>query len=303
MSLGERRKARQTQKPATAIDNAGLPALYEEPSADDLGLLALSPLFYQDSIENVIEDGLLGPFDLTAIEPRLTVADEVVLNPSNLHDPSPGKLRQAASQNESAILPSPHRNYLQIQKLNFYAARIQNALYMGVPLLLAEKTESTISPWYWHSQFATLLSSPSSANFSNASNLYPSKTVILPDHSIITRPIRRKPCFMLSQIVMPDLAPSPLQRSHPHEMYIDMIPFPVFRDRVITLLSMDPPAFDESELKRDIEAEGLLVWGVGQGMRDRTSSLVRDKRNWECAKWFSNKKLLVNGSGLEEQSR
>jgi hypothetical protein len=67
---------------------------------------------------------------------------------------------------------------------------------------------------------------------------------------------------------------------------------------------MDPPAFDEDELKRDIEAEGLLVWGVGLGTRDRTASLLRDKRNWECARWFSEKwRLLVKGSGLDEQSR
>lgn len=87
-------------------------------------------------------------------------------------------------------------------------------------------------------------------------------------------------------------------------MYLDLIPFPIFRDRVITLLSMSPPAFDEITLKRDIEAEGLLVWGVGQGSTDRTASLVRDRRNWECAKWFLKKwRLLVHGSGLDEQSR
>jgi hypothetical protein len=85
-----------------------------------------------------------------------------------------------------------------------------------------------------------------------------------------------------------------------------MIPFPVFRDRIITLLSMKPPAFDESELKRDIEADGLLVWGTGHaaGMDRSTAALVRDRRNWECARWFADKwKLLVSGSGLEEQSR
>lgn len=87
-------------------------------------------------------------------------------------------------------------------------------------------------------------------------------------------------------------------------MYIDMIPFPVFRDRAITLLNMTPPAFDEAELKRDIESEGLLVWGVAQGTSGRASTLLRDRRNWECAEWFAKKwKLLITGSGLEEQSR
>jgi hypothetical protein len=38
-----------------------------------------------------------------------------------------------------------------------------------------------------------------------------------------------------------------------------MIPFPIFPNRIITTLSMTPAAFDESELKRDIESDGLLV--------------------------------------------
>lgn len=53
-----------------------------------------------------------------------------------------------ASTSQPLHLPSPYRNYLQIQKLNFYAARIQNALYMGVPLVLAQKEEDTVSPHY-----------------------------------------------------------------------------------------------------------------------------------------------------------
>jgi hypothetical protein len=109
----------------------------------------------------------------------------------------------------------------------------------------------------------------------------------------------------ISTSINSDLVPTPLQYSHPHELYIDIIPFPVFRDRVITLLSMNPPAFDEDELKRDIEADGLMVWGTGNvaNQGKGTSEFVRDKRNWECAKWFTTKwKLLVSGSGMEEQS-
>ncbi|KAJ4299619.1 hypothetical protein N0V90_004865 [Kalmusia sp. IMI 367209] len=205
-------------------------------------------------------------------------------------------MREESSWNFSTVasLPSPYKNHLTVRKLSFYAARIQNALHMGLPVFLAQK-EDDISPWYWHTQFELLISSETVSNDSNLSTPY---------EFAVQRPIRRQPCFCMSDAVIPDLLPTPLQRSHAHGMYLDMIPFPVFRDRAITLLSMDPPAFDETELKRDIENEGMMVWGVGHGSTGRAASLVRDKRNWECARWFYNKwKLLVDGSGLDEQSQ
>ena len=205
---------------------------------------------------------------------------------------------QASCLDLVSSLPSPYKNYLSIQKLSFYAARIQNALYIGLPLFLAQK-EDDISPWYWHTQFAALVSQ--NLNSDATCTLEPSAS---PYEFQVQRPVRRKPCFSLSESVMPDLYPTALQRSRPHGMYLDMIPFPIFRDRVITLLSMDPPAFEECELKRDIESDGLRVWGVGQGSTTRTASLVRDRRNWECTRWFYKKwKLLVDGSGLDEQSQ
>lgn len=199
--------------------------------------------------------------------------------------------------NVPSRLPSPYRNHLTIQKLGFYAARIQNALYLGLPAFLAQK-EDDISPWYWHTQFALLVSKDAFADLTCPSGITPSSY-----NFTVQRPVRRQPCFSMSEAIIPDLSPTPLQRTRPHGMYLDMIPFPVFRDRAITLLSMRPPAFDEAELKRDMESEGVMVWGVGHGSASRAASLVRDKRNWECARWFSRKwRLLVDGSGLDEQS-
>lgn len=199
---------------------------------------------------------------------------------------------------ESPPLPSPYKNHLSVQKLSFLAARIQNALYLGLPAFLAQK-EDDISPWYWHTQFALLISQEAFTELDP-----PLHTMQTSYKFAVQRPVRRTPCFIMSETIIPDLTPTLLQRSHPHGMFLDMIPFPIFRDRAITLLSMDPPAFDEAELKRDIENEGLVVWGVGHGSTKRAASLVRDKRNWECTKWFYDKwKLLVDGSGLDEQSR
>ncbi|KAL1596405.1 hypothetical protein SLS60_009051 [Paraconiothyrium brasiliense] len=183
-------------------------------------------------------------------------------------------------------------------KLSFYAARIQNALHLGLPIFLAQK-EDGISPWYWHTRFSFLVSQEA---FTDPSSITQPSTSSY--EFTVQRPAPRQPCFIMSSTIISDLSPTPLQQSHAHGMYLDMIPFPVFRDRAIMLLSTDPPAFDEKELKMDMENEGLMVWGVGHGSTDRAASLVRDKRNWECSRWFYKKwKLLVDGSGLEEQSQ
>lgn len=229
--------------------------------------------------------------DSTFNEPSLFDFEDMLLG-------NPTRMREESSLDPGvgSSLPSPYKNHLTLQKLSFYAARIQNALHMGLPVFLAQK-EDDISPWYWHTQFTLLVSSELISDAACAPSTSPYEFAV-------PRPVRRQPCFCMSDAIIPDLSPTPLQRSHPHGMYLDMIPFPVFRDRAITLLSMDPPAFDETELKRDIENEGLMVWGVGHGSTSRAATLVRDKRNWECARWFYKKwKLLVDGSGLDEQSQ
>jgi hypothetical protein len=78
--------------------------------------------------------------------------------------------------------PSPFLNYLQIKKLNFYAARIQNALHIGIPLILAQ-AERTISPWFWNTQFKALLNSKTPVTVSNS-----------PLMPVIQRPIRPRQC-------------------------------------------------------------------------------------------------------------
>lgn len=243
--------------------------------------------------------------DMLLLDPPSTGREQTNTNTTGSIPDAPPSTRPHASSLTSTTtdtntsttrsLPSPYKNHLTVQKLNFYAARIQNALHLGLPTFLAQK-EDDISPWYWHTQFALLISQDPF--------LDPSFTKPSTYSFSVNRPVRRTPCFTMSTGIISDLSPTPIQRSHAHGMYLDVIPFPVFRDRAIMLLSTDPPAFDERELKRDMENEGLMVWGVGHGSTDRAASLVRDRRNWECAGWFWRKwRLLVNGSGLDEQSR
>ncbi|KAF2497831.1 hypothetical protein BU16DRAFT_616406 [Lophium mytilinum] len=300
----ERRKVTQVLGSSSSTIDTVVPSFQEDFDVGSLESYNLHPLLNPDDILYGLSDFLVcesTPLSLLAEEQPAPICDM-----TGALTPTRGNRPQSTIPRNSAF-PSPYINYLQIQKLNFYAARIQNALYIGVPLKVAE-AESFLSPWYLETQWTSIISASSSSYLSDTetpilSNATCSRSASTGGIGII-RPVRVRPCFELSKSVMSDLAPTPLQRSHPHEMFLDLIPFPVFRDRVITMLSMDPPAFNERELKQDIEADGLLVWGVGQGTRDRSATLVRDRRNWECSKWFFEKwKLLVNGSGLEEQSR
>lgn len=98
--------------------------------------------------------------------------------------------------------------------------------------------------------------------------------------------------------VPPDLFPTPAQLRYPHHPFIDTIPFPWFRERAITLASMDPPAYNRRELKKDILRGGLIVWRS----RGKEEGLPWDRRNWEVQPWFWEKwGWLVEEQGRVEQ--
>ena len=100
--------------------------------------------------------------------------------------------------------------------------------------------------------------------------------------------------------IPPDLRPTLSQTHNAHHPFIDLIPFPWFRDRVITLSSLNPPAIDRFQLKRDILNEGLICWKS----RARSAGQPWDKRSWEAAPWFLEKWgwLIEEKGQVKEQS-
>jgi len=89
----------------------------------------------------------------------------------------------------------------------------------------------------------------------------------------------------------PDLKPTLAQILFAHHAYLDLVPFPVFRERAITLAATSPRFFDLNELKGDIIRDGLRYcssMGGGQPW---------DRRSWIVAPWFLKKwKLLMVGA-------
>ena len=90
-----------------------------------------------------------------------------------------------------------------------------------------------------------------------------------------------------------NLQPTLPQILFPHHAYLDLIPFPVFRARAITLANtVYGPRCDLWDLKRDINA-GLVCWSPGNGTGG-VNVQPWDVRSWKAAPWFLRKwRMLI----------
>lgn len=95
-----------------------------------------------------------------------------------------------------------------------------------------------------------------------------------------------------------DLQPTISQVRHVHHPYIDLIPSPTFRQRVIQAISVEPPMIDEDDLCKDIEHDGLICWGSQVRSREGSpigSGAPWDIRSWEAQTWFMKKWWFLIG--------
>jgi Domain of unknown function (DUF3425) len=83
----------------------------------------------------------------------------------------------------------------------------------------------------------------------------------------------------------PHLRPTSLQIKRSHKPYIDLLPFPNLRMRIISAITQEPPAIDEFDLKHDIMHDGVICWSGGRP----SAGQPWDMRSWEIAPWFKRK--------------
>jgi hypothetical protein len=89
-----------------------------------------------------------------------------------------------------------------------------------------------------------------------------------------------------------DLQPCPAQLEQDHDIYVDILPFPEFRQRVMSVRAIEPRVFDENELCKDIEDGGVVCWGSeGSG----GAGTPWDLRSWEAKPWFLRKWWMLCG--------
>lgn len=112
-----------------------------------------------------------------------------------------------------------------------------------------------------------------------------------------TTTLEDDPATLLATAQVPyapaNLQPTLPQILFPHHAYLDLIPFPVFRARAITLANtVHGPHCDLWDLKRDINA-GLVCWSPGNGTGGGNVQ-PWDVRSWKAAPWFLRKwRMLI----------
>jgi hypothetical protein len=162
-----------------------------------------------------------------------------------------------AANLEQCYTPGIHLNTIQLTTMSFVAACFANAamLELSTEALWSRTSQS---PFY-------------QAQIAN----YPSGTAIKGQFAHLK----------------PLLRPSSTQLAHPHHPYLDILPFPAFRNRIIQLLQVQPPPFDPEKLCQDLKSDGLICWGSTKrdGQDTVGSGAPWDIRSWEIKPWFLTK--------------
>jgi hypothetical protein len=177
----------------------------------------------------------------------------------------------------SSRLPDPWSECIHFTRSNIVLACIQNAQSMGLKVedvMMPEKLAS--SPFYQP------MIAPTD---------YPAR--LLEDVTSSTTPTHLKPT--LAQVL------------YPHPAFLDLIPMPDFRARVITLLATHPHVIDLMDLKKDVAFEnGICYWTSfgSEGIKSTAAQAAHgqpwDMRSWEVAPWFLRKwRVLFEGEDGE----
>ena len=168
-------------------------------------------------------------------------------------------------------IPDIHVNTIQLTAMSFIAACFANAAVLGLSReALWDKTAQ--SPFYETQMANGRLGITSTERFAH---------------------------------LKPLLRPSSTQRSHPHHPYLDILPFPTFRNRTIQLLQIQPLPFDPDLLCQDLRNDGIICWGSTRpDSRDnRGTGAPWDIRSWELKSWFLKKWWILFDGPDDELSQ
>lgn len=215
---------------------------------------------------------------------------------------SPDSIPFSSSSSASGdSLPDPFANALEFTPTIIFSACLHNAIALGFDLgALASCDVDLMSPFYRPAlpsdDPASLLSS-SVLNLSSAEN----------------------GCAKTMTALPPDLRPTLNQVLIPHHASLDLIPFPLLRDRAIVLSVTMPQMFNMWELKLDIYSRGGLTVAKGSSGKNGTSIRRRqeqveerwaglggsmakvggcqpwDRRSWVAKPWFLKKWRVIMG--------
>jgi hypothetical protein len=93
----------------------------------------------------------------------------------------------------------------------------------------------------------------------------------------------------------PDMQPVPAQLRHRHHLWVDTLPSPTLRQRLLECIAFK--LIDGNDFCGDLLKDGLICWGSSiPGMDARSGSGAPwDVRSWEAQPWFMRKWWYVLG--------
>lgn len=166
------------------------------------------------------------------------------------------------------LLPDLRRNNFRLKQVMWVAACVANASHLG--LTFADTScDDANSPFFRHA---------------------------------VSEEVAKTTCQSSFKDLKEHLRPLPMQLMHQHHPYIDVLPFPTFRERLIKLAYTDTPMIDEDDLCHDLENDGIICWGssLGGGSVATGSGAPWDIRSWEAQPWFLRKWwILIGGTDGE----
>ncbi|KAI9730264.1 MAG: hypothetical protein M1834_006028 [Cirrosporium novae-zelandiae] len=177
-------------------------------------------------------------------------------------------------------LPSLYTNNFRIHQVSFFAAIFSNARALGFEFD-DYLEEDSISP--------VCISAHPSSPFPSPSG---------PPAATINQTQLQTHQKKFSSVPR-DLRPTANQIATTHHPYLDLFPFPTFRNRAIAAQSTTPPLIDENELCLDLTSDGLICWGAAETTTTGLGNVgvPWSMRSWEPQGWFLRKYWFLIGGG------
>ena len=237
---------------------------------EELKLRALQKKF---SVDEIMKAGLKALSQ--EISSGMLASDPTAASSEQKQETNDPKLRtdkilllKNANQERTLDFPDVYKNNIRIKQVLFTAACVTNASILGLGFE-ASNCDYETSPFFRDS---------------------------------ISEEAAKSACQTSFKDLKEHLRPCVAQVMHSHHPYIDVLPFPTFRERVIKLAYADEPMIDEDDLSNDLQNDGLICWGssLGGGSSATGSGAPWDIRSWEAQPWFLKKWWILIGGAEGE---
>ena len=262
--------AQQSDTGPTSSASSGSPTEPNSDLSDEFDLPLLQGLAAQGiTLEDIVTVGMKALSGASFSPPTIAVRP----GSNSLFKYQGGEEQCISPQNRKALflvnsLPDVYRNTIRVKQLAFVTACLTNARVIGLEVGAIYR-EDLASPFFRGS---------------------------------ISKKEADEACATGFKNMKPSLRPNASQLMIEHHPYMDILPFPTMRDRLLRLTAGDEPMIDEDDFCNDLANDGLICWGssLGGGSSATGSGAPWDLRSWEAQPWFIKKWWILIGGAEGE---